>query len=297
MPPPPRPPCRPPEPSSRGRQPAPSRCAVIAPALLLLALSAGCSDSKLDASFRRVFEFRKTPQQYALIAFSDADPDVRRDALTRLARSRQFDRDWAIQGYVTIALLESNDQTRCIAVRALARCNDPRAVSTLLMLLNHEQHPPEAVRPPTDIVRWDATLGLAELCEQGHVTPTDADGVRNTFIARLKGDADYHVRTAAARGLGCYTSEESLAALIAALRDERFAVAYAAEDSLARLTGVTHGCSALAWEQWLAEHPTDRLSGDGQLPAARQPPYRNRWEKAMWTTRQMYRALFPGRKE
>ncbi|MBK8913057.1 MAG: HEAT repeat domain-containing protein [Phycisphaerales bacterium] len=295
MPPLPRPHCPPPDPSRRRSRVA--RCAAVAPALLLVALAGGCSDGQVDQAFRRVFEFRRTPQQYALIAFSDADPDVRRDALTRLARSSQFDRDWAVQGYVTIALLESNDQTRCIAVRALARCHDPRSVSTLLMLLNHEQHPPESVRPPTDIVRWDAALGLAELCEQGHVEAADADAVRNTFIARLKGDADYHVRTAAARGLAAFPGDETILALIAALRDERFAVAYAAEDSLARLTGVTHGCSALRWEQWLAEHPADRLSGDGQLPAGRQPPYRNRWEKAMWTTGQMYRALFPGRKE
>lgn len=267
---------------------------------VLLAAAAGgwggCSDAQLDSGVRAVLTLPKSPQQYALIAFSDADPDARRDALTRLAKSKEFNRDWAIKGYVTVALLESNDQTRCIAIRALARTRDPRALETLLQIMNFEQSPPGEVRPPTAIVRWDAALGLAELAEQG-VPPEHAERLRGTLLAALKDDPDYHVRAAAARGLGCFAADEVVAALIAAIRDEKFAVVYAAEASLVRLTGVTQRCSAVAWDEWYEQNRAAAFAAAGQVPESRRPLYRNGWEQAWWNTRQAWQFFFPGKKE
>lgn len=274
-----------------------SRGLAFAGALSALTLCAGCGDQQLDTSFKKLFELKKSPQQYALIAFSDADPDVRRDALTKLAKTKEFDRDWAIKGYITVALLETNDQTRCIAVRALARTGDPRAVDTLLQIVNFEKFPPAEVRPPTDIVRWDSTIGLADLSAAGKVPEAQHDAVRMALLAQLKYERDHQVRAAAARGLGWYPTDDVVRALIGVMRDEKFSVVHAAEESLVRMTGVTQQSSAIGWEKWYAENEQQLFVNAGYVPVSRRLPYNNRFEKAWWNTKQTWRVFFPGRKE
>jgi hypothetical protein len=111
---------------------------------------------KLDAGFRRLFTPQRTPQQYMLIAVSSEDADARRDAVTQIARSKQSKAEWAIKGFVAIAQLESDPQARCVAIRALARTGDPRAVETVLKILNHREYPPQEVWPPDALCLHDA---------------------------------------------------------------------------------------------------------------------------------------------
>jgi hypothetical protein len=267
---------------------------------LVLALASGCSEGSfektIDASVKKLFTPKRTPQQYMLIAVSDADPDLRREAVTKVAKSKEFDEGWAIKGFIAIALLESDPQARCVAVRGLGRSGDPRAVETCLKILNHRRHPPAEVHPPDDLCRWDATVALAELSAEP--TPDELRAqTLDTFLDRLKADPDRHVRIAAARGLRHLSDIAAVRGLIDGLRDEDFAVVHQCEYSLAWLTGVTHDCDPYRWEQWLKTNGQEVFARGGDLPESRKPPYEGRWGRLSYKTKQFFQWVFPGRKE
>jgi hypothetical protein len=264
---------------------------------LAAGLCGGCSDSKLNSFVVKLFEPKRTPQQQMLIAFASEDPDQRRVALAKVAKSKQRNSDWAIKGYITIALLDSDTQSRCVAVRALANSGDPRAVETLLKLLNYRDYPPQEVRPPEALCRWDATKALADLSVAGSVPAEQRDLARQTLINRLQRDVDRNVRIAAARGLSVYLHDDALTALIERLTDEDFAVVHQCEESLVRLTGRTFHCDALAWATWHEEHREDAFAHANEIPESRRPPYSNRFEKAAYDVKEFMRWLVPGRKE
>ena len=266
----------------------------------MLAAASGCGegsfDATLDTSIKKLFTPKRTPQQYMLIAVSDADPDLRRDAVAKVADGKKYDEEWAIKGFIAIALLESDPQARCVAVRGLGRSADPRAVKTCLKILNHRRHPPAEVRPPDDLCRWDTTAALAEL-SAGELPDELRTQVLETLLDRLKSDPDRHVRMAAARGLQHFLDLGAVRGLIEGLRDEDFAVAHQCEHSLAWLTGVTHDCDPYLWEQWLEAHQEDLFAQGGELPESRKPPYEGRWGKSLYKTKQLFQWIFPGSKE
>jgi len=268
---------------------------------LLLAVAAsvacaGCSDQKIDAVVKKLFEPRRSPQQYMIVAVSESDPDARREAVAQVANSKDFTHDWAVKGLVAIALLESDPQTRCVAIRGLTRARDPRAAETLLKILNFRDYDPGEVRPPDDLVRGDATAGLASLSD-GAVADELRPKVRETLLGRVRSDTDRHVRIAAARGLAHYRDADSVQGLIAGLRDDDFAVVHRCEQSLAELTGVTHDCDVYAWEQWFEANREDLFARAGTLPESRRPAYTNHMEQAWHDTREFLEWLFPGKKE
>jgi len=254
-------------------------------------------ETTLDSGFKKLFAPRKTPQQYMLVAVSSDDPDARRDAVVQVSKSKLYNREWAIKGFVAIALLESEPQTRCVAIRALARTGDPRATETALKILNYRDYPPEEVWPPVALCRWDATGALADLSAAGQIPEEYREQAFRTLLERLKSDPDRHVRIAAARGLGYYPEPDTVPALIEGLRDEDFAVAHQCEDSLVRLTGCTHDSNALAWEDWLAANGENAFAHRGEVPESRRPPYSNQWEKGWYDTTELVRWLWPGSKD
>lgn len=269
--------------------------------LALLFAASGCSEQKVDATldvgFQKLFAPRKTPQQYMLLAVSSEDADVRRDAVAQIFQSKLYTQEWALKGFVAIALLENESQTRCVAIRALDRTSDPRAVEVALKILNHRDYPPQEVWPPGPLCRGDAALLLADWSAAGKVPEESRDQVRKTLLDHLHLDADRHTRIAAARGLGYYAAEDTVPALIDGLRDEDFAVVYECEDSLVRLTGRTQNANVSAWEQWLAENRGDVFAHAGETPESRRPPYRNGLEKVGYDTRELFRWLWPGSKD
>ena len=261
------------------------------------ALGGGCSDAQMDSFAVNLFKPRRTPEQNFVAAFASEDADLRRDALAKVAKSKKHDRDWAIKGYVATALLDTDAQARCVALRALQRTGDPRAVETALKLLNYREYPPREVRPPGPLCRWDATELLAKLSEAGNIPEEHRERVRTTLADRLRDDTERHVRIAAARGLDQYPHEASVEALIDGLRDQDFAVVHQCEESLVRLTGFAHHCEALAWTEWLEQHRSDLFAHANEVPESRRPPYRNRVEKIGYDFKQFVRWLIPGRKE
>jgi HEAT repeat protein len=258
---------------------------------------AGCTDTQMDATVQKLLKPRKTPQQYMLTAVSDEDPDLRRDAVARVADSNKGSEEWAIKGYVAIALLENDHHARCVALRALAATGDPRATETALKILHWKDEPPAEVRPPDKLVRWDALAALADLSKAGRVPPESADRVRDTLVEGLKGEPDRNARITAARGLGCYATDAVLKALIDALKDKDFAVCHAVEGSLVELTGVTNGCSHQAWKDWYTANQSAPFALAGQVPESRRPPYDSKLGKAMHDGRQFWTWLFPGEKQ
>ncbi len=271
--------------------------------LLAASLLPGCSqnsfnfDTKLDQGVQSLFSPRKSPQQYMLLAVSSEDSDIRRDAVARINRSKDYNQEWAIKGYVAIACLESEPQTRCVAIRALARTGDPRATETALKILNYQTYPPQEVWPPTPLVRWDATLALADLSAGGKIPEEQKDAVRRTLLDRLRLDTFRHARLAGARGLAYYADNETIKALIEGLHDEDYAVAHECENSLVKMTGVTHHANAGEWEEWLAANSETPFEHAGEIPPSRRPPYNNAFEKNWYDTQQLVRWLWPGAKE
>lgn len=271
-------------------------------ALLPLALaSVGCGSGKsgttLDSLVKGVLKPRLTPQQHMLVAVSDSDADLRRDAIARVAASKQHDADWAVKGLCAVALLETDPQVRCAAIRGLGQSRDARAVEALLKLLNFRDFPPREVRPPEDECRWDALAGLG-LLSKANVVPAESQPTAAEMLqVALKRDSFWPARVAAAQALVSYPSAETLQALLLGLADENFTVAYESDRALTALTGAAPGGSALAWQQWLAEHPDNVFAHRGEIPPGKEPPYTNQVGKAVYDTRQFFWWLFPGRKE
>lgn len=232
-----------------------------------------------------------------VLALSDGDADVRRDAAVRVAESSSRSAPWALEGMITIALLESDSQTRCVAIRALAQGGDPRGVDAILKVLTYAEYPPAEVRPPSDVVRWDATDALAGLAAAGRVPEASRAAAAAALIACLGDARDRNVRIAAARGLGCFPQEDVVQALIAALRSDDFGLVHAAELSLVRLTGVTHDCSALAWTEWFEANRAQLFARAGEVPESRRPKYNGPIDRSMGETRDLVRWLFPGQKQ
>ena len=250
---------------------------------------------KLDEGIQKLFKPRRSPQQYILIAVSDADPDIRREAATKVAESKKFNEEWAIKGFTAIATLENDPQTRCIAVRGLAHSRESRVVETFLKILNSQDFPPQEVRPPDDLTRWDVTVALADFAGEGLLDERH-EQTRTTLMDRLKNDTSRHVRTSAARGLQFFPQPAVVEALIDGLRDADFTVVHQCEMSLAYLTGVTHDCDPYLWRTWCEEHQSDLFARGGELPEPLRPPYNSRWGKFNHDAKQSIQWLFPGKK-
>lgn len=261
------------------------------------ALAGGCSATQLNSVVVKLFEPKRSAQQHMVVAFASEDPDLRRAALAKVAKSKQHDRDWAIKGYVAVALFDTDAQARCVALRALARTGDRRATETALKVLNHRAYPPAEVRPPGALCRGDAAKALADLSAAGHVPEELGEPVRAALVERLRSDSDRHARIAAARGLGFWPDEEAVRVLIEGLNDGDFAVVHECEESLVRLTGHTHNCNALAWEDWFAANEPGLFARAGQVPESRRPPYRNRFEKIGYDFKRFVRWLVPEGRE
>lgn len=265
--------------------------------LLLAAALTGCNDSQMNNFVVELFEPKRTPEQQMVAAFAAEDPDIRRAALAKVAESKKSGADWAIDGYATIALLDNDPQARCVALRALGRNAPLRALEVTLKVLNHRDYPPSEVFPPDELTRWDATEVLANIATAGLVPEESAGRAQATLIARLRDDRNREVRIAAARGLQVFAQLETVRALIDGLADEEFAVVHRCEESLVALTGVTHHCDALAWEEWYTAHQANLFANRGEMPASRRLPYDNRFKKAAYDFRQFMDWLIPGKKE
>ena len=251
-----------------GRQRRRPHCAVAAAGLLLALVSCTPGERNPYATMQRALA-PKTPA------------DERRTAVVQVSRSSQHDADWARAGYRAIALLDSDTQTRCAALRALSETNDPNALTVALNVLDPNGPSADRVRPADGPVRADATLLISSRCAR-HVPPeTQLPRVRAVLTGLVLQDPERNVRIPAAQGLGRLPGDAAtVATLIRGLRDSDFGVVYECESSLVRLTGVTHNCEPTAWEAWQTANADKLFEHAGQTPAGRQPRFRNGVEKS-----------------
>ncbi|MCA9242476.1 MAG: hypothetical protein KDA32_00870 [Phycisphaerales bacterium] len=268
-------------------------------ALVAVGFLTGCENlGKIDlnAAVQNLIQPDRTPQQYLLVAVSDTDPDIRRDAIAEVAESDQRDKDWAIKGMSTVALLETDTHARCVAIRGLGASGRPEAVDVALKILNAKSYAASEVWPPEPLCRADAAKVLADAVDRGAVREEQSRDARATLLQSLQ-DEDPEVRVFCAKGLRRFADAEVVDALIAATGDSVFAVAYEADYSLAVLTGHTFDCRRHAWEAWRAANG-DRLFADGgKMPPKLQPPYSGAWGKIAYDTKKVFQTIIPAAKD
>jgi hypothetical protein len=134
-----------------------------------------------------------------------------------------------------------------VAVRALAKHGTPDDALLLAPLLDHDNLQ----------VRWEAAKGLQRL-HNPLVVPRLLATLGKTDVPGMDDEAPA-VRQAAAVALGQYPEDRVFQGLVAALDARELSVNLAAEQSLATLTGTSHGLDRLAWLAWYQslDHPAD----------------------------------------
>jgi hypothetical protein len=227
--------------------------------LVSLVCTAGCNGTKSW--------FRSTSEDYTLALpedLSTSPPDERREAVVRLAESHRVDSEATYQVLDAVARTDPLSQIRCIAIRALGQYEDDRPFATLQTILKATDESTDAL-PGDDDVRWEATVAMVALIQQGLLPDASRDAVRDLLIRLLDEDPSRNVKLSAIEGLGCIHDNAVFSPLIYALRSKDFAIASQAERALIALTGVTHHCDPDAWETWVANAQTP-FANAGHIP-------------------------------
>jgi hypothetical protein len=240
-------------------------------AVVFFLLPSGCSE-RHKSTWRH-----QSRSENLHLALEDEHPDVRRDAVIRIGKSRYVDSEEAYQVLDAVARTDPADQVRCVAIRSFARYDDPRPVEPLLSILSATDTTGNAI-PASDTVRWDTTTTLVELEEKGLIHGDQRDEVMRQLISLLASDSFRNVRLTAAAGLGSFQDRAVFPPLIEALRDPDFAIADQAERSLIRLTGTTHNYDPDEWNAWLAQQ-NDPFANAGHEPPTTRPPGPSWWDK------------------
>jgi len=219
-------------------------------------------------------------------ALEGDNPDVRRDQIVQLSKTRWVGRDTVVRGLALVARTDSSPSVRCAAIRGLGASRTPGAIEPLLGILAADGGRDPAVVAPDATVRWDSVAVLSQLLAARVDVGSNGDAVRTTAIRLLGNDPSRDVRIVAAELLGSFQEREVLDALIAALDQRDFGVVYECERSLMRITGQSHDYDPVAWRQWLqqADNPfADAGRLDDKL-SRRQPNwFRRTWDSTRRT--------------
>jgi len=229
--------------------------------LLIFGLVAGCDE-------KREFNLHKrTPQESSLVALKSSNADDRYRGLVELEKSKAFHDEWAVKVMIVIARTDPSSSVRALAVHNLGRVNDTRVWSTLF----------DAMDDSDDRVRFEAAWALAQTSftdPRSEADKTIAQKAPTMLIRALASDPCLDVRINAARALGQFKNHQVLLALIAALKDNDFAVRFEAERSLIRLTGKTFQGNSGKWLAWI-DQVKDPFADAGKTPCELVVPKRN----------------------
>ncbi len=133
-----------------------------------------------------------------------------------------------------MARTDSDPAVRSMALRALNRARDKRAVPVFLAALDEKN----------DDIRLEAAKGLANIPDPSAMTP---------LMRHLDSpDENVDVRVACADALRLYRTSESAQVLVRALRDRNFGVAWQARKSLQLMTGKDYRYDPAAWLAFLS---------------------------------------------
>ena len=203
-------------------------------ALALIVAASGCSMPKEPTPLRELLSKVVGPSRRQLVGqmFESPDPDVRRQAVERLASHEWGRKDPYLKAYALLAE-DPAPTVRSVAVRALGLGGDPKYLDKVLAALKDSE--------PS--VRCDAAAALDSI-----VDPRAVEALSNSAVSDPVAD----VRVGAIRALRHYRSKAVLETLMECLRDPEFAVRFRAGETLHELTGETAAPDPAAWREALA---------------------------------------------
>ena len=164
----------------------------------------------------------------------DANPDHRRSGIVYLSDHSPGRRDPYLKQYINMARTDADPSVRSMAIRALNRARDKRAIPIFLSALEEKN----------DEIRLEAAKGLANIPDATAVGPL----IRHLDNA----DENVDVRVASADALRLYRTSEVAQALVRALRDRDFGVPWQARKSLQLMTGKDFRYDTAAWLTFLS---------------------------------------------
>lgn len=226
----------------------------------------GCDGAR--TSLDPVFLTRQETLDLARQAQSDPQPDARRQAVIRIARSSHLTDEAVVESLANVARSDRSETVRVAAVVALGQANTVESCAYCAALLPRDDVALD--RFPPEAVRGEALAALERCAAGGLLSAKLADHVAQVAVRLLQMDLARGPRLAAARVLAYFPRREVLDALIAALEQRDFAVCHAAEQSLQRLTGRSFDHNPQAWREFVAAtddpfaHPavaTDKPAG------------------------------------
>jgi len=164
----------------------------------------------------------------------EAIPDHRRSGIVYLSDRAPGRQDPYAKQYLIMARFDSEPTVRSMAVRALNRARDKRAIPIFLSALEEK----------SDSVRLEGAKGLANIPDPTAVGP---------LIRHLDNlDENVDVRIACADALRMYRTPEVAQALVRGLRDRNFGIPWQARKSLQLMTGKDFRYDTAAWLTFLS---------------------------------------------
>ncbi|HEV8292932.1 MAG TPA: HEAT repeat domain-containing protein [Tepidisphaeraceae bacterium] len=164
----------------------------------------------------------------------DSNPDHRRSGVVYLSDRSPGRHDPYLKQYMNMARTDPDPSVRSMAIRALNRARDKRAIPIFLAALDEKN----------DSVRLEGAKGLANIPDPTAVAP---------LIRHLDNlDENVDVRVACADALRLYRTSEVAQALVRGLRDRNFGIAWQSRKSLQLMTGKDFRYDTAAWLTYLS---------------------------------------------
>ncbi|HEV8606151.1 MAG TPA: HEAT repeat domain-containing protein [Tepidisphaeraceae bacterium] len=164
----------------------------------------------------------------------DSSPDHRRSGIIYLSDQSPGRRDPYLKQYMNMARTDLDPSVRAMAIRALNRARDKRAIPIFLAALEEKN----------DAIRLEAAKGLANIPDPSAASP---------LIRHLDSpDENVDVRIACADALRLYRTSEVAQALVRAMRERNFGVSWQARKSLQLMTGQDFRYDTAAWLTFLS---------------------------------------------
>jgi hypothetical protein len=161
-------------------------------------------------------------------------PDLRRRAIVKLTEKKWGRQDPYLKQYEQMAKSDPDPSVRAMAIRALNRGRDKRAIAVFLSALEERN----------ESVRLEAAKALANVPDASAVGP---------LIRHMEHpEENVDVRIACADALRQYPTSEVAQALVRALRDRNFGISWQARKSLQLMTGHDFRYDTVAWLNYLS---------------------------------------------
>jgi hypothetical protein len=164
----------------------------------------------------------------------ESNPDHRRSGIIYISDVSPGRQDPYLKQYNIMARTDPDPAVRSMAIRALNRARDKRAIPIFVAALDEKN----------DSIRLEGAKALANQPDPSAVAPL----LRHLEAA----DENVDVRVACADALRMYRTAEVAQALVRAMRDRNFGIAWQARKSLQLMTGKDFRYDTAAWLTFLS---------------------------------------------